>query len=148
MLCEMHWVSSRIWTRVAVFISYDDNNYTTGTSKGWYAIKPNQSINIHTYLWSTHNYRNDYRHARTYIYSHIHVLTPIYVSTHSHIRFIFQRLRTLILFIFVIFKKMSAHMSSGLLQVFLVELGSLHGTLNHVLYLIHRGHLVWFLSKC
>ena len=30
-LCEMQWVSSRIWTRVAVFISYDENNYTTGT---------------------------------------------------------------------------------------------------------------------
>ena len=25
----MQSVSSRIWTRVAVFISYDDNNYTT-----------------------------------------------------------------------------------------------------------------------
>ena len=31
-LCEMQSVSSRIWTRVAVFISYDDNHYTTGTS--------------------------------------------------------------------------------------------------------------------
>ena len=30
----MQPVSSRIWTRVAVFISYDDNNYTTGTSYG------------------------------------------------------------------------------------------------------------------
>ena len=29
---EMQSVSSRIWTRVAVFISYDDNNYITGTS--------------------------------------------------------------------------------------------------------------------
>ena len=29
----MQSVSSRIWTRVAVFISYDDNNYTTGTFK-------------------------------------------------------------------------------------------------------------------
>ena len=29
----MQWVSSRIWTRVTVFISYDDNHYTTGTSK-------------------------------------------------------------------------------------------------------------------
>ena len=29
----MQWVSSRIWTRVAVSISYDDNDYTTGTSK-------------------------------------------------------------------------------------------------------------------
>ena len=32
MLCEMQSVSSRIWTRVAVSISYDDNDYTTGTS--------------------------------------------------------------------------------------------------------------------
>ena len=32
----MQSVSSRIWTRVAVFIFYDDNNYTTGTSTvGW-----------------------------------------------------------------------------------------------------------------
>ena len=28
----MQSVSSRIWTRVAVYISYDDNHYTTGTS--------------------------------------------------------------------------------------------------------------------
>ena len=28
----MHLVSDRIWTRVAVFISYDGNHYTTGTS--------------------------------------------------------------------------------------------------------------------
>ena len=32
-LREMQSVSSRIWTRVAVSISYDDNHYTTGTSK-------------------------------------------------------------------------------------------------------------------
>ena len=31
-LCEMQSVSSKIWTRVAVSISYDDNHYTTGTS--------------------------------------------------------------------------------------------------------------------
>ena len=31
MLCEMQSVSSRIWTRVAVSISYDDNRYITGT---------------------------------------------------------------------------------------------------------------------
>ena len=35
MLCEMQSVSSRIWTRVAVSISYDDNHYTTGTAKGY-----------------------------------------------------------------------------------------------------------------
>ena len=28
----MQSVTSRIWTRVAVSISYDDNDYTTGTS--------------------------------------------------------------------------------------------------------------------
>ena len=28
----MQPVSSKIWTRVAVSISYDDNHYTTGTS--------------------------------------------------------------------------------------------------------------------
>ena len=31
-LCEMQSVSSRVWTRVAVSFSYDDNHYTTGTS--------------------------------------------------------------------------------------------------------------------
>ena len=31
-LCEMQSVSSRIWTRVAMSNSYDDNHYTTGTS--------------------------------------------------------------------------------------------------------------------
>ena len=39
-LCEMLSASSRIWTRVAVSISYDDNHYTTGTSKkGWVLSK-------------------------------------------------------------------------------------------------------------
>ena len=32
MLCEKQLAWSRIWTRVAVSISYDDNHYTTGTS--------------------------------------------------------------------------------------------------------------------
>ena len=31
-LCEIQSISSGIWTRVAVSISYDDNHYTTGTS--------------------------------------------------------------------------------------------------------------------
>ena len=30
MLCETQPVSSGIWTRVAVSISFDDNHYTTG----------------------------------------------------------------------------------------------------------------------
>ena len=32
MLCEMQSLSSKIWTRVAVSISCDDNHYTMGTS--------------------------------------------------------------------------------------------------------------------
>ena len=32
MLCEIQLVSSRIWTRVAVSNSYEDNHFTTGTS--------------------------------------------------------------------------------------------------------------------
>ena len=31
-LCQMQSVSSRVWTRVAVSISHDDNHHTTGTS--------------------------------------------------------------------------------------------------------------------
>ena len=32
-LCEMQTVSSKIWTRVALSIFFDDNHYTTGTSE-------------------------------------------------------------------------------------------------------------------
>ena len=38
-LCEMQSISSRIWTRIAMFIFYDDNNYTTGTSISYGAPK-------------------------------------------------------------------------------------------------------------
>ena len=38
-LCEMQSVSSRIWTRVAMSISYDNNHNTTGTFKHNYANK-------------------------------------------------------------------------------------------------------------
>ena len=48
-LCEMLSVSSRIWTRIAVFISYGDNDYTTGTlvKNGWlYIVLLNGSANV------------------------------------------------------------------------------------------------------
>ena len=48
-LCEMLSVSSRIWTHVAVSISYDDNHYTTGTSTGVIVImneKRHQNLNL------------------------------------------------------------------------------------------------------
>ena len=43
----MQSVSSRIWTRVTVFISYDDNNYTT-------LWKP-EIPNADTYIYETIN---------------------------------------------------------------------------------------------
>ena len=36
----MQSVSSRIWTRVAVSISYDDNHYTSGTSQNPVTLQP------------------------------------------------------------------------------------------------------------
>ena len=50
----MQSVSSRIWTRVAVFISYDDNNYTTGTSQSKYNMKNE----ISKYLYITGEIKN------------------------------------------------------------------------------------------
>ena len=36
----MQWISSRIWTRVAVVTSCDENHYTTGTSPLLFNIHP------------------------------------------------------------------------------------------------------------
>ena len=46
MLCEMQSVLSRIWTRVVVSISFDDNHYTTGTSKFLVSLAPSSSIDF------------------------------------------------------------------------------------------------------
>ena len=43
--CEMQSVSPRIWTRVAVSISYDDDHYTTGTQL--YGFKYYSSTLVH-----------------------------------------------------------------------------------------------------
>ena len=42
----MQSVSSRIWTRVAVFISYDDNHYTTGTITRGISPKVNAKVRL------------------------------------------------------------------------------------------------------
>ena len=53
----MQSVSSRIWTRVAVSISYDDNHYTTGTSNMYEAFKIFRVLgellfgNFEVYIW-------------------------------------------------------------------------------------------------
>ena len=69
----MQSVSSRIWTRVAVFISYDDNNYTTVTSTNgilmndkWHqhvseVVLKNKNVKI---LWD-HTIQTDRCHCRS-----------------------------------------------------------------------------------
>ena len=46
----MQSVSSRNWTRVAVSISYDDNDYTTGTSKFKLRMSKQEAIIIRTQI--------------------------------------------------------------------------------------------------
>ena len=54
----MQTVSSRIWTRVAVFISYDDNHYTTGISSSGVGVTTDlvllikTAINANLHIWS------------------------------------------------------------------------------------------------
>ena len=68
-LYEMQSVSSRIWTRVAVSISYDDNHYTTGTYKCWYAMKPKQPTKPHRIkiAWSVKNVFLSSKNRRIFI---------------------------------------------------------------------------------
>ena len=47
----MQSVSSRIWTRVAVSISYDDNHYTTGTSKQSNYIIASYLLQLRKYMF-------------------------------------------------------------------------------------------------
>ena len=47
---EMQSISSRIWTRVAVSISYDDNHYTTGTESERNRAR-SQTLSIYSFNW-------------------------------------------------------------------------------------------------
>ena len=56
----MQSVSSRIWTRVAVSVSYDDNHYTTGTSST-VIYRTDEPLIPHKYVghkWEAVNMRN------------------------------------------------------------------------------------------
>ena len=49
----MQPVSSRIWTRVAVSISYDDNDYTTGTCLAeWLVNSEISKFNLSCLSWN------------------------------------------------------------------------------------------------
>ena len=91
---QLAW--SRIWTRVVVSISYDDNHYTTGTSKYIYMLKETFIIATHTHththtyvcvvfrfsvrvimLWHTYN-------VLSYISSHIPLVKKMIQVLNSH----------------------------------------------------------------
>ena len=52
-LCEMQSVSYRIWTRITVSISYDDNHYTTGTSDFDYRLRYSVGAVCRRIVWSS-----------------------------------------------------------------------------------------------
>ena len=68
-LSEMQSVSSRIWTRVAVSIFYDDNHYTTGTCTDTLILT---CIYIHL-LYNFMN-TNSYRHTCVHAYALLHLI--------------------------------------------------------------------------
>ena len=55
----MQSVTSRIWTRVAVSISYDDNDYTTGTSIIELGNARNKHLSVFLYFFFI--FRNKYQ---------------------------------------------------------------------------------------
>ena len=61
----MQSVSSRIWTRVAVSISYDDNHYTTGTSSclSGVTVKKHMSCKVKAVEYGSEMEKNDNCHA-------------------------------------------------------------------------------------
>ena len=58
----MQSASSRIWTRVAVSISYDDNHYTTGTSSTSNQLR---SVNKNSSFDIQLVYSNDFSQGRS-----------------------------------------------------------------------------------
>ena len=58
----MQSVSSRIWTRVAVFISYDDNDYTTGTS-----YRSQQTIPVRGFIDTTMKFQRKRSRAKIFV---------------------------------------------------------------------------------
>ena len=55
-MCEMQSVSSRIWTRVAVSITYDDNHYTMGTSRILYKSGNMENAAMSLVIWYTRGF--------------------------------------------------------------------------------------------
>ena len=73
-------VSSRIWTRVAVTISCDDNHYTTGTSI-FFSIALSFHISLYSYRpWSTNAPLPSHSLTHSLIHSFFFSLFPLFLS--------------------------------------------------------------------
>ena len=79
-LCEMQSVSSRIWTRVAVSISYDDNYYTTGTL---FMNAPLLSLSLSPSLSLSLSLSHSYIHIYIYIYIYIMNRTTLLIVEYT-----------------------------------------------------------------
>ena len=70
----------RIWTRVAVSISYDDNHYTTGTSR-WKLIYPLKQIqyvdDLSLSIMTKSSGGPDYLQTKLFIYLGFMVYQPL-----------------------------------------------------------------------
>ena len=80
-LCEMKLFSSRIWTRVTVFISYDDNHYTTVTLM----MKMTTYIHIHTNIYEC-MHKHLYTHMSMYICISRHPLQYMHACISAYMR--------------------------------------------------------------
>ena len=69
-LCELQSVSSRIWTRVAMSISYDDNHYTTPRS-----VFPSIGVSIYISIHCYHIYIYIYIYMGMFVYIYIRIIT-------------------------------------------------------------------------
>ena len=86
---QLAW--SRIWTRVAVSISYDDKNYTTGTSKLFllltkmYGWKSQRQLSCTNRSWSTNLWWNLswFRWKPSGLYNN----SDVHTNSHGHISF-------------------------------------------------------------
>ena len=123
----MQSVSSRIWTRIAVSISYDDNHYTLIY---WLIFMTCQIVNGYLILWS--------QEIAFIVRSYLLILCI------SCLNFWDEAWWILSFSVFgLLFYNISADTFSYLLQLFLVKLWNLHGTSNSVLYSIYWGCLLW-----
>ena len=82
-LCEMQSVSSKIWTRIAMSISFDDNHYTTGTSYSR-TITFFQSSLLFTHSWRENNWIHTFTKGISTMWNAISLVQDLNSSRRVH----------------------------------------------------------------